>query len=280
MALPLALHTWTLDTTPLAEVLRIARATGWDGVELRRVDFARAAKAGQSAEQVLDLVRASGPPVACVGVQLGWMFASGDERSRLLEVFAESCRWAVALDCRTLMSPVDFAAGALETAAASVREVGDLAAQHGLRLALEHQSQAPQLNSLAKVREVLARADHPAVGLLLDTYHLQRSGDRPETLADLAATEIAYVQFSDVPTTTVPGETQDRLPPGEGVVPFRDYFAAIEACGYTGFASFEAPNPATWQRDPSAVAAEALALSRARLFLPPDASASDGRNLR
>src|SRR5574341_2515203 len=32
----LALHTWTLDTTPLTEVLRIARATGWDAVELRR----------------------------------------------------------------------------------------------------------------------------------------------------------------------------------------------------------------------------------------------------
>ena len=38
---PLALHTWTLDTTPLAEVLRIARSTGWDAVELRRIDFER-----------------------------------------------------------------------------------------------------------------------------------------------------------------------------------------------------------------------------------------------
>ena len=37
----LALHTWTLDTTPLAELLDIARSTGWDGVELRRLDFER-----------------------------------------------------------------------------------------------------------------------------------------------------------------------------------------------------------------------------------------------
>ena len=29
---PLALHTWTLDTTPLSEVLRIARAVGWNAV--------------------------------------------------------------------------------------------------------------------------------------------------------------------------------------------------------------------------------------------------------
>src|SRR5262249_61316404 len=71
----LALHTWTLDTTPLADALRATKAAGWDGVELRRIDFARAAQKGQPAADVLALVRASGLPVACVGVELGWMFA-------------------------------------------------------------------------------------------------------------------------------------------------------------------------------------------------------------
>src|ERR1051325_10081723 len=93
-----ALHTWTLDTTPFSDVLRIARETGWQAIELRRVDFARAAAAGpppgaagagRAAESVLDEVRASGLPVACVGVELGWMTATGDERRRLLGVFEE-----------------------------------------------------------------------------------------------------------------------------------------------------------------------------------------------
>ena len=70
MTMRLSLHTWTLDTTPLAEVLGVIKKTGWDAVELRRLDFERAVQAGQSAEQVLDLVRASGLPVACVGVGL------------------------------------------------------------------------------------------------------------------------------------------------------------------------------------------------------------------
>ena len=61
-----ALHTWTLDTTPLSETLRIVRETGWDGIELRRIDFLRAAEAGESAERVIEHVRASGLPVACV----------------------------------------------------------------------------------------------------------------------------------------------------------------------------------------------------------------------
>ena len=83
----LALHTWTLDTTPLADVLRVVRETGWDAIELRRLDFLRAAEAGASAEDVIARVKASGLPVACVGVELGWMWARGDEHKRLLAVF-------------------------------------------------------------------------------------------------------------------------------------------------------------------------------------------------
>src|SRR2546425_4361835 len=153
----LALHTWTLDTTPLAEVLRVARRVGWDGIELRRVDFARAAERGQSAADVLALVRASGLRVACVGVELGWMQAEGAERERLLRAFAESCRWAAELGARTVMSSVDKGRVDRIRAAASVREVGALAAGHGVRLALEFNSQAEQLNTLRRVREVLAQ---------------------------------------------------------------------------------------------------------------------------
>lgn len=58
----LALHTWTLDTTPLADALLAARAAGWDAVELRRLDFTRAVEAGGPAEDVIALVRASGRP--------------------------------------------------------------------------------------------------------------------------------------------------------------------------------------------------------------------------
>lgn len=254
----LALHTWTLDTTPLAELLRIAARTGWDAVELRRVDFTRAREAGGSAGDVLALVRASGLPVACVGVQHGWMFAEGDERRRLLEVFAECCGWAAALGAPLVMSPVDFGRGPVERAAASLREVGDLAAARGLRLALEHQSQAPQLNTLERVREVVALAGHPACGLLLDTYHLQRSGDTLRAVEGVRPEEIFYVQYSDVPRGGLePGKTLERLPPGQGQVPFRELFRLFADKGYRGYLSYEGPNPAAWARDPDTVAREA-----------------------
>lgn len=262
----LALHTWTLDKTSLAGVLRVARHTGWDAIELRRVDFTRAFEAGQSAGEVLALVQGSGLPVAAVGVESGWMFAEGTERQRLLQVFAEACRWAAALQCGTVMSPVDRGRGDFQRAAASIREVGDLAAKHGVRIALEFNSQAEQLNTLDRVRELITLAADRRCGLLLDTYHLQRSGGGPRNLEDVPADEIYYAQYSDVPGGGLQrGMVLDRLPPGQGVVPFPEIFRLLSEKGYVGYLSYEAPNLSAWLRNPEEVAREALRATRALL---------------
>jgi 2-keto-myo-inositol isomerase len=262
----LALHTWTLDTTPLQTVLKVAKRTGWDAIELRRLDFARAREAGHEAEDVLAWVRASGLPVACVGVQLGWLFAEGDERKRLLHAFAESCQWAAALECATVMSPVDPGRGEMSRAIASLREVGEIADKHKVRLALEFNSVAQQFNTLERVRELTTSAGHPRCGLLLDTYHLGRSGAAFQALQALSPAEIAYVQYSDVPREGLqPGMTTDRLAPGLGMYPFPEFFRLMRDKRYAGYLSYEAPNPASWAKDPAEVAREALDATRGLL---------------
>jgi 2-keto-myo-inositol isomerase len=263
-----ALHTWTLDSTPLPEVLRIARATGWEAVELRVVDFQRAFEAGQSEDEVIDLVQASGLAVAAMGARLGWMYAEGEERRELVGIFADSCRRAAALDCKIVQCPVDFSRGDLRKAAERVREIGDLAGAHGLRVALEPYTIAEQFNTLERGRELLAAAGHPAVGFDVDSYHVERSGDGTAAMQELTLDEIVYVQYSDVPADAgpaAPDNLLNRLAPGQGIVPFGEFFSIIETKGYSGYYSYEAPNPATWERDPTEVAREAYAASVAAL---------------
>ena len=74
----LALHTWTLETTPLEEALDAAREGGFDALELRRTDFKTCFDRGMSNDDVLALVRKAGLPVACLGVEYGWIFAEGE----------------------------------------------------------------------------------------------------------------------------------------------------------------------------------------------------------
>jgi 2-keto-myo-inositol isomerase len=204
------------------------------------------------------------------------MFAKGAERRRLFEAFAESCRWAQILACETVMSAVDAGGGEVQQAVAGIREAADIARAHGVTWAIEFLSQAAQLNNLGCMRELVTRAAHPNCGLLLDTYHFQRSGGEPESLRVLKPGEIVYVHYSDVPAQGgEPVSTLDRLPPGRGCVPFTEIFSILRDRS-DGFLSYEAPNPAAWALPAERAAREALEATLARLPGGGDGSALGG----
>lgn len=265
----LALHTWTLDTTPLPDVLRIARETGWNAVELRRLDFTRAFDAGSTNGEVLSLIRASGIKVATLGTESGWIFARGDERRRLLRVFEATCANAVALGCDLVMSaPGPTVGGDVRQAAASLKEAGDIARDHGVRHALEFSSAHDVINRLEIAREILALADHPNCGLVLDAYHLERSGAGGRAFEGVASRDIFAFQYSDVPPAPAPSAPRrpvDRLPPGKGIVRWREIFELLIEKNYAGYLSYEAPNPAHWSRPPDEVAREGVDATRGLL---------------
>ena len=263
----LALHSWTLDTTPIADLLRIARETGWNAVELRRADFTRCFDAGMSSDEVVDLVRKSGIDVAILGSESGLLLARADELKRLLDVFAETCANAAALACGTVMIAPGQNLGTLREAAVNCRAAGDIAAAHGVRLAVEFSSRHPVINSIDVAREILSLADHPHCGLLLDAYHLERTNAGGRGFANVPVSEIFAFQYSDVPARAWDGQgpPTDRLPPGEGIVRWHDVFGLLVEMGYQGYLSYEAPNPLLWARPPAQVAREAVQTTRGLL---------------
>jgi 2-keto-myo-inositol isomerase len=260
----LALHMWTIDTTPLATALDAARAGGFDAVELRRTDFKRCFDAGMSNAQVLTLIRNSGIAVGVLGVEYGWLFASGDESKRLFKVFRESCENAVALGCTMLMSAPGSVAGPIPDAIKYLRQASDIAGEYGLRLAIEFNSQHPVLNSLAVLRELLDGAQKKNCGYLIDTYHFARSGAGGRGFEGVPAEQIFCFQYSDLSPNPVTGVARptDRLPPGKGVVRWREVLGLLAEKGYTGYLSYEAPNPEQWARSPYDVAREGIELTR------------------
>lgn len=260
----LALHMWTIDTTPLATALDAAKQGGFDAVELRRTDFKRCYEAGMSNEQVIDLVRKSGIPVGVLGVEYGWLFATGDESKRLFKDFRESCANAVALDCRMLMSAPGQVAGPIADAIKYLREAGDIAAEHGLRLAIEFNSQHDVLNKLEVLRELIEGAGKPNCGYLVDAYHFARSGAGGRGFESIPGEQIFCFQYSDLSPNPVSGMRRptDRLPPGKGTVQWREVLGLLAEKGYTGYLSYEAPNPEQWARSPYDVAREGVELTR------------------
>ena len=260
----LALHTWSLDTTPLPEALRAAREGGWNAMELRRVDFTRCFEKGMTNEQVIALVRSSGMKVAVLGTEYGLIFAKGDESKRLFGVLEETCRNAKALGCDMIMIAPGQNSGTIREAAANFRSAGEAVGAHGLRIALEFNSAHGVINCLAAGREVVSLANQPSAGLLLDAYHLERSGGGGRGFEDVAPEEIFTFQFSDVPKgpQSTASRPTDRLMPGQGRVQWTEVFSLLAEKGYGGYLSYEGPNPELWARPPADVAREAAAATR------------------
>lgn len=261
----IALHSWTLDTTPLADLLRVAKDAGYAGVELRYLDFERLRDEGLTNEQILDLIGSSGIPTVVLGAEWGVMYAQGDERARQLESFELTCANAVALGCPVVMTSPGFnPTASIEHAAGNFRACGEIAQRHGVRVAVEFNPRHETLNSLAYARELLALADHPACGLLLDAFHMHHAGVGGRGWAEVPTEDILAFQFSDAPPGPMPQVRRalDRLPPGKGVVDWTETFRLLAEKGYQGYIDYEAPNPAQWNRPPDEVALEGITLTR------------------
>lgn len=264
----ISLHTWTLDTTPLADALRIAREAGYNGVELRHVDFMRGRKAGMSEDAMVKLVRDANIKVAVIGTESGVLFAEGEELKRLLDSLRYVCEKAKALDCDVIMAaPGLNDTGGIAGAKANLRTAAAICGEYGLNIGVEFNSRHPLFRTLENGMEVVDAVNMKNCGLLLDTYHLHCSGGNADTFKSVPVEKIITFQFSDAPPGPPSDSRQpvDRLPPGKGVAPFVEIFKNLMAMGYQGYMSYEAPNPAQWSRPADVVAREGVELVRALL---------------
>ena len=112
--------------------------------------------------------------------------------------------------------------------------------------------------------ELITGANKPNCGYLVDAYHFTRSGAGGRGFAPIPAEKIFCFQYSDLSPTPVTGVKRptDRLPPGKGVVQWREMLELLAEKGYTGYLSYEAPNPDLWARSPYDVAREGVELTR------------------
>lgn len=260
----LALHTWTIDTTSLGDALIAIKQSGYDAAELRRTDFKRCYEAGMTNDEVLAMVRASGVKVAVLGVEYGWLFATGAESKRIFEDFHVSCQNAVAMGCPQLMSAPGPIEGSLKDAVGHLRTAADIAGEYGLDLSIEFNSQHANLNSVETQRDLVTAAGKSNVGLLLDAYHLARSGRPGRAFEDVPGQDIMHFQYSDLSANPITGVKRptDRLMPGKGVIQWTEIFQLLHEKNYTGHLSFEAPNPEQWERPPGEVCIEGVTLTQ------------------
>jgi len=242
---PVALLSGSLD-----EKLAKAAQLGFDGVELITTDPAAIDAAGLS-----EKLRARGLQVSAVASG-GMAFAAHltllhsdpavaslarQRLDELIDLAAQLGAGVVTVGSFRGRS-VGEKARSLAELAAILRTAGERAASYNVRLALEplNRYEADLINNADQGLEFLQLLDHPAVGLLLDTYHVnieESSWTEPYSRV-MSTGKLFYAHLGD----------NNRLPPGKGLIDFPAIIRVLIRSGYDGWLSAELlgfPDPDT-----------------------------------
>jgi sugar phosphate isomerase/epimerase len=124
--------------------------------------------------------------------------------------------------------------------------LGGEAAARGVVLALEpiRYPYFDFLNTLADATEIVRTVDSPNVGLVFDSWHLWNEVDLLDRISN-AIDKIALVHISDYRDGTTIHD--DRLLPGEGIIPLVEIIRHLDRSGYDGVYDVEIFSETLWR---------------------------------
>jgi sugar phosphate isomerase/epimerase len=271
----LSLNRWTFRTTPVQEFLETAASQGIGAVGLWRQDVAEVGadalrrRADDAGLRVSSLCRA------------GFLTAvDAGERAAALEDNRRAIDEAVALGSPTLVMVVggltredkDIAA-ARERVAENVGALAPYAEDAGVTLSLEpmHPMFAADravLSTLDQALDIAEQVGSPAVGAVVDTYHVWWDPHLEQAIQRAGSTGrlLAY-QVCDwnLPLAAEPLHSRGYM--GDGFIDFPSITRMIAAAGYTGDIEVEIFNEDVWET-PADESARIIAERYEQLVLP------------
>ncbi|HEX2726575.1 MAG TPA: TIM barrel protein, partial [Beijerinckiaceae bacterium] len=147
----------------------------------------------------------------------------------------------------------------LERAAADFHELGERAAKRGIRVGYEALGWGRHIYDYRDAWEVVRRADHPAIGIVLDSFHIFSRRTDLKPLRSIPREKIFLVQLSDAPwldMDIMQWSRHFRCFPGQGDFPLADFMAAVADTGYDGPLSLEVFNDEFRAGSPRSVAVD------------------------
>jgi 4-hydroxyphenylpyruvate dioxygenase len=155
----------------------------------------------------------------------------------------------------------DDAVADVDELATQLRAAGDRALLRGMRIAYEALAWGRTVDLWQQSWEVVRRADHPAVGLCLDSFHILSRASTLKELSEVPGDKIFFLQLADAPhkdMDVLQWSRHYRLFPGEGAFDLVAFTAAVLDAGYRGPLSLEVFNDVFRQSSPVRTAIDAV----------------------
>ena len=138
----------------------------------------------------------------------------------------------------------------LDNAARYYREALEMGAKQGVQPLLELWGTHPVLGPLSHGVYVTVAAGRPDASLLLDVFHLYKSGTPFTALKQINGASLHLMHLNDYPQAADSSTLNDsnRIYPGDGVAPLRQILRDLRDGGFRGCLSLELFNRDYWAR--------------------------------
>ncbi|MDE3238558.1 MAG: sugar phosphate isomerase/epimerase and 4-hydroxyphenylpyruvate domain-containing protein [Paracoccaceae bacterium] len=226
----------------LRDKLAAIAAAGFDGIEIFETDFVAF---DASPREVGRMVRDHGLEISLFQPFRDFEGMPGEARARAFDRAERKFDLMGELGADLVLVCSNVAPdslGGIDRAAADFRELGERAAPRGIRVGFEALAWGRHINDHRDAWEVVRRADHANVGLILDSFHTLARKIDPDTIRRIPADKIFFVQLADAPLIDMDllyWSRHFRNMPGQGDLDVTGFMRAVAATGYDGVLSLE-----------------------------------------
>src|ERR1700674_5147900 len=129
-----------------------------------------------------------------------------------------------------------------ERAAAHLCELAERAAKRNLLIGYEALAWGMVVKHYAHAWSIVDRANHPHLGLILESFHILSLGDDPAGIASIPGEKIFFVQMADAPRLAMDvlqWSRHHRCFPGQGQLDLARFLEHVLVAGYSGPLSLE-----------------------------------------
>lgn len=226
----------------LAEKLEAIAAAGFTGVEIFESDLL---SFNGTPRDVAKLIASLGLKIVTFQPFRDFEGMPEPQRSRTFARAERKFDLMGELGCDLMMICSNVAPdsqGGIERAAADFHELGERAQKRGMRVGFEALAWGRHISDYRDAWEVVRRADHAAVGVTLDSFHIFARKTDLRAIRSIPPDKIALVQLADAPwleMDVISWSRHFRCLPGQGDFPLTDFMDAVLDTGYQGLLSLE-----------------------------------------
>jgi 4-hydroxyphenylpyruvate dioxygenase len=129
-----------------------------------------------------------------------------------------------------------------ELVSAQLHELAERASRHGFRIGYEALAWGTHVKTMGHAWQIVQRAAHPHLGLILDSFHTLALEDDLASVQNITPDRIFFVQLADAPKLSMgvlSWSRHFRCFPGQGDLRVAEFLAAVLRTGYVGPISLE-----------------------------------------